>query len=371
MASAAQPADSAALRDEPEIVAKSYPLLVLGVMLAMMVQLLDTTITIVAIPHMQTTLGASADEVTWILTSYIITSAVAMPATGWLAGRFGQRRLFLWSVSGFVVASMACGMAQNLEEMVLFRGLQGIAGAFIAPLSQSSMIDATRPSKRAQIMAIWGIGVVMGPVLGPVVGGLLTEYLNWRWVFFVNLPLGAIALTLMWMQLPHTERHDRPFDLRGFLYIGVALVALQLMLDRGPRLDWFDAGEIWIYLGISISAAWVAVLHLATAEHPLFDRAMFRDLNLVTALLLSFMMGIILFASLALLPPLLQNIMGYGVVETGLLMAMRGIGVMASMQVASTLVRLGFDARVLVGAILWPILASVLPPLVDNARSRS
>lgn len=349
MASAAPPAGAAPFRDEPEIVAKSYPLLVLGVMMSMMIQLLDTTITIVAVPHMQTSLSASADTITWVLTSYIITTAVAMPATGWLSGRIGQRQLFLWSVGGFVGASMLCGMAQNLEQMVVFRGLQGIAGAFIAPLSQSSMIDATRPSRRAQIMAIWGIGVVMGPILGPILGGLLTEHLNWRWVFFVNLPLGLISFTLIWTQLPHRERRDRPFDLTGFLLIGIALCALQLMLDRGPRLDWFDAGETWIYLGVAISSAWAAVIHLATTEHPLFDRELFKDINLLTAMMFIFVAGLILFTSMALLPPLLENILGYGVIETGFLLAVRGIGVMASMQIASLLVRLGVDSRLMVG----------------------
>ncbi|RZA19100.1 MAG: MFS transporter, partial [Proteobacteria bacterium] len=156
-------ASTAALRDEPEVVAKNYPLLVTGVMLASLIQLLDTTITIVAVPHMQATLNASPESITWVLTSYIIATAVAMPITGWLAGRIGARRLFIWSVSGFIVASMLCGMAQNLGEMVLFRALQGVAGAFIAPLSQSAILDATRPSRRAQIMTIWGVGVVMGP----------------------------------------------------------------------------------------------------------------------------------------------------------------------------------------------------------------
>ena len=337
------------MSDEATIVAKNYPMLVVGVMLAMTMQMLDTTITIVAVPHMQTTLNASADSITWVLTSYIITSAVAMPITGWLADHIGTRRLFLWSVGGFIVASIFCGMAQNLEEMVLFRGIQGVAGAFIAPLSQSSMIDATRPSKRPQIMALWGMGVVMGPILGPIIGGLLTQNFNWRWVFYVNVPVGLVAFSLIYAQLPDRERRHRPFDLAGFVLIGITLSALQLMLDRGPRLDWFDSFEIWLYLGVAISAAWMAVVHLATARHPLFDRGLFKDMNLITAFIFTFMTGLILFSSMALLPGLLENIMGYDVVKTGMLLAVRGVGVLMSMQIAGYLMRFKVDTRALIG----------------------
>lgn len=345
----ASAAGTAPFRDEPEVVVGNYPMLVTGVMLASLIQLLDTTITIVAVPHMQTTLNASAESITWVLTSYIIATAVAMPITGWLSARIGLRRLFLWSVSGFIVTSMLCGMAQNLEEMVLFRVLQGISGAFIGPLSQSAMLDATRPSRRAQIMTVWGVGVVLGPVLGPVLGGLLTENWNWRWVFFVNLPIGLIALAILFAQLPRRERIERRFDLTGFILIGVTLASLQLMLDRGHRLDWFESLEIWVWCGLAMSAAWMTLVHLTTTRTPLFDRSLFRDLNLITAMFFIFVAGAILFSSMALLPTLLQDILGYGVVETGLLLAMRGIGIMLSMQVAGVLMRFGADTRALIG----------------------
>jgi len=345
---AAGPAAAPAFRDEPDIVAKNYPLLVIGVMLASMIQVLDTTITIVAVPHMQSSLGASPETITWVLTSYIIATAVCMPISGWLSNRVGARLLFLWSVGGFIVASMLCGIAQSLAEMVLFRALQGVAGAFIAPMSQSFMLDATRPSKRGQIMALWGMGVVIGPVLGPILGGLLTENWNWRWVFYVNLPLGIAAFVLLWTQLPKRPIVVRRFDLAGFLLIGITLASLQLMLDRGHQLDWFDSKEIWLYAVISGSAGWMTLVHLSTTGQPLFDRALFRDPNLVAALFFIFIIGLVLFASMALLPNLLQDILGYGVVETGGLLAMRGIGVLVSMQIASQLMRLGFDTRVMV-----------------------
>src|SRR5690606_11615228 len=176
----------AALEDVAHLQVRNPALLIIGIMTASLLQVLDITIANVAIPHMQSSLGASPDSISWVLTSYIIASALAMPLTGWLADRVGSRRLFLISVTLFVGASMLCGMAQNLEEMVLFRALQGVGGAFIAPLSQSSLLDTTRPSRQPQIIALWGMGVMIGPILGPVLGGWLTEVANWRWVFFVN-----------------------------------------------------------------------------------------------------------------------------------------------------------------------------------------
>ncbi len=349
MASAAAPARPA-FRDEADVQVDNYPLMVIGVMLASMIQVLDTTITIVAVPHMQSSLGASPETITWVLTSYIIATAVSMPITGWLSNKIGARLLFLCSVSGFIVASMLCGIAQSLAEMVLFRAFQGVAGAFIAPLSQSFMLDATRPSKRGQIMALWGMGVVIGPVLGPVLGGLLTENWNWRWVFYVNLPLGVLAFALLWAQLPRLRLPARPFDLAGFLLIGITLASLQLMLDRGHQLDWFDSLEIWIWAIVAGSTGWMALIHLATARQPLFDRSLFHDVNLVAALCFIFVIGLVLFASMALLPNLLQDILGYSVVETGGLLAMRGIGVLISMQLASQLLRRGIDTRLMVCA---------------------
>ncbi|MBO9498643.1 MAG: multidrug efflux MFS transporter [Novosphingobium sp.] len=346
--SAGAPAAKPAFRDEPDIVAPNYALLVIGVMLASMIQVLDTTITIVAVPHMQSALGASSETVTWVLTSYIIAAAVSMPITGWLSGKVGARLLFLVSVAGFILASMLCGIAQSLEEMVLFRAFQGIAGAFISPLSQSFMLDATRPSKRGQIMALWGMGVVIGPVLGPILGGILTENWNWRWVFYVNLPLGIAAFVLLWMNLPRRAIPQRKFDLAGFLLIGTTLAALQLMLDRGHQQDWFESKEIWTYAVVSGSAAWMATIHLATTRQPLFDRGLFRDPNLLAAMFFIFIIGAVLFASMSLLPNLLQDILGYGVVETGALLAMRGIGVLISMQFASQLMRRGVDTRLCV-----------------------
>ena len=355
MATAARPAAPVSARptapagDEPLLPVRNQPLLMVGIMAASLIQILDTTIANVAIPHMQSSLGATAESVTWVLTSYIIASAVAMPATGWLGDRIGARRLFIFSVAGFILASMMCGMAQNLGEMVLFRALQGITGAFIPPLSQSFMLDTSKPSRHPQVMAIWGLGIMIGPILGPILGGWLTESANWRWVFYVNLPVGLLALALLMAQLPHRDGKRRKFDLFGFLMLGIALSSLQLLLDRGSQLDWFQSGEIWLYAFLLGSSSWIAVVHFVTGREPLFETAIFADRNFVIALSFMLVIGVVMFANMALLPPMLQRLFGYGVIDTGIVLMPRGIGVMVSMQLSSLLMRRGFDARIIVG----------------------
>lgn len=314
-------------------------------MAATLLQVLDTTIANVAIPHMQSTLGATPDTISWVLTSYIIASAVAMPITGWLADRIGSRRLFIWSVGGFVVTSMLCGMAQNLEEMVIFRALQGVAGAFIAPLSQAALLDTTKPSKQSQIIALWGMGVMIGPILGPILGGWITENWSWRWVFYVNVPVGVLCLAILIAELPSRELNKRRFDLFGFALIAICLSCLQLLLDRGTQLDWFASFETWIYAFLILSTAWIAVIHFATGANPLFDRRLFANVNFVVALLFMMVIGMVMFATMALLPPMLQGLFGYDVIDTGMVLMPRGVGVLISMQLSGVLMRKGVDSR--------------------------
>lgn len=334
--------------DRAELTTGNYWLLIIGIMAASLLQILDTTIANVAIPHMQSSLGATVDTVTWVLTSYIIASAVALPITGWLADRIGARRLFIGSVAAFICTSMLCGLAQNLEEMVLFRAMQGVAGAFIAPLSQAFMLDTTRPSRHPPIMAIWGMGIMIGPILGPILGGWLTETANWRWVFFVNLPIGVLALAILIAYLPQPEQRRRRFDLFGFMLLAVALTSFQLLLDRGNQLDWLASTEIWVYLLAMLSATWMVVVHLATAREPMFDRALFTDRNFTISLSFMVVIGIVMFAVMALLPPMLQNLFGYGVIDTGIVLMPRGVGVLISMQVSGLLLRYGVDSRPIV-----------------------
>ncbi|MFN4019364.1 MAG: MDR family MFS transporter [Erythrobacter sp.] len=343
MASLAAPAP--ALADTAELETRNYPLMIVGVMAASLLQILDTTIANVALPHMQSTLGATVDTISWVLTSYIIASAVALPITGWLADRIGARRLFIGSVAGFILASMLCGLAQSLEEMVIFRALQGVAGAFIAPLSQSFMLDATRPSRHPQIMAVWGMGIMIGPILGPILGGWLTETANWRWVFFVNLPVGALSLAALIAFLPHRPQRMRRFDITGFVLLALALAAFQLLLDRGQQKDWLASAEIWAYLLVTLSATWMVVIHFATAKAPMFERALFADRNFAIALGFMVVIGIVMFAVMALLPPMLQNLFGYGVIDTGMVLMPRGVGILISMQVSGLMMRRGIDAR--------------------------
>ena len=367
MGSAAAPAASAGKAtpapagiDVASLPCENPMLLAIGTMTASLIQILDTTIANVAIPHMQSALGATSDEISWVLTSYIVAVALAMPLTGWLADRVGSRRLFMGSVAGFVVTSMLCGMAQNVTQMVVFRALQGATGAFISPLSQSTMIDTNKPSRQAQMMAIWGMGIMIGPIMGPILGGWLTENWNWRSVFYVNVPLGALALAIMAAELPSRPIVRRRFDLFGYALVAVALTAVQLLLDRGNHVDWFDSGEIWIYLGVALSCGWVGVIHLATAPAPLFDRRLFGDGNYVFALAFTAIVGLVMFANMALLPPMLQRLFGYGVIDTGMVLMPRGVGTLIAMQFSGWLMRRGHDPRmamavgfVITGFSLW------------------
>jgi DHA2 family multidrug resistance protein len=319
-----------------------------GVMLAVLLQVLDTTIANVALPHMQASLSATQETINWVLTSYIIASAIALPMSGWLADRVGRKRLLVISVVGFTTASVLCAIATSLPEMVAFRAIQGISGAFIVPLAQATLFDINPREKHGQAMALFGGGVMIGPILGPVLGGWLTDSYNWRWVFLVNLPVGVICFFLMTAFMPKTETHKRRFDLFGFALLAVALASLQMMLDRGQQKDWFDSWEIVIETGLAIGAFWMFLVHTITSKHPLWDREMFADRNFASALVFMVITGVLLLAGLALLPPLLQNLYGYSVLQSGFLTAPRGIGTLLSMLVAGRLTS-RMDARILVG----------------------
>jgi MFS transporter, DHA2 family, multidrug resistance protein len=322
-------------------------LITLSIMLATIMQVLDTTIANVALPSMTGDLGASQDTITWVLTSYIVSSAIMTPATGWLSDRIGKRELFLASIVGFVVLSLLCGVAWSLPSMVIFRLFQGIFGAAIVPLSQTFLLDINPREKAGQAMAMWGAGIMVGPIIGPTLGGWLTESYNWRWVFLINLPVGIVAFLGCAAYLPRVRVPARPFDLFGFAMLSLAIGALQMLLDRGGEVDWFHAGETWIYLGLSVSGFWVFVVHILHAPKPFLEPGLFRDRNFVTGLVFIFVIGIILLSSLALLPPMLANIFGYPTITTGLVMGPRGIGTMASMILVGRLVRT-VDARALV-----------------------
>jgi DHA2 family multidrug resistance protein len=318
------------------------------VMMAVLLQVLDTTIANVALPHMQASLSATQDTINWVLTSYIVASAIALPISGWLADRVGRKRLLVISVIGFTVASVLCAGATSLTEMVLFRAVQGVSGAFIVPLAQATLFDINAPSKHGQAMALFGGGIMIGPILGPVLGGWLTDNYNWRWVFLVNLPVGILCTLLLLRYLPKTETHRRPFDMIGFALLAIGVASFQLFLDRGQQQDWFDSWEIILEAGIAAGALWMFVVHIVTAKAPLFERGMFADRNFATGVLFMAVTGVLLLAGLALLPPLLQNLYGYSVLQSGYLTAPRGIGTLPSMLLAGRLTG-RIDARLLVG----------------------
>ncbi len=347
------PADVAVLHS------KNYRLLLVGVMLAAMMPLVDTTIANVAIPHMQSALGATPESVMWVLTSYIIAHAVAMPITGWLSDRIGSRQLLLLSVGLFVITSMLCGIARSLEEIVLFRALQGMFGAFIVPLGQTVILDTTRPSRHTQVMAVWSFGMVIGPILGPLAGGWLTENYDWRWVFYVNLPIGAATFAILLMTLPGHPQRRRRFDLTGFTLVGTFLASLQLLLDRGSHVDWFNAAECWIYLIICLSTLWMSVVHIATDKSPIFDRALFRDANFLVAFCVMVLIGVVIYSTAALFPPMLQGLLGYSALDTGLLLAPRGLGAMLALPIGQTMLRKGYDPRITVGMGFVCMIASL------------
>jgi DHA2 family multidrug resistance protein len=334
--------------DRAQLVVRHKGLLTVAIMAAMVMQVLDLTITNVSLPHMKAALGASDETIGWVLTSYILASAVAIPITGWLADRIGARRLFLFSVGLFVFTSMLCGVAQNLTEMVLFRTLQGIGGAFLAPLAQSLMLDINKPSEQPRAMSVYGMGIMIGPIMGPIVGGWLTEYLDWRWCFFVNAPVGGACLVGLLFLLPEKPLRDRPFDLLGFSLLAIGLAGLQLMLDRGQSQDWFSSAEIWVEAGVAVCGLWMFGVHLVTARKPLFPPDLLGDRNFLTAILFMFVIGMVMLAALAVMPSLLEGVYGYPVLDTGILLASRGVGVLVTMSIAGRMMKF-VDARIMVG----------------------
>jgi MFS transporter, DHA2 family, multidrug resistance protein len=319
------------------------------VILATLMQALDTTIANVALPYMQGSVSASQDQIDWVLTSYIVAAAIMTPPTGYLASRFGLKRLFLVSVAGFTVASMLCGMSQSLVQIVLFRILQGLFGAALVPLSQTVLLNINPPERQGSAMALWGVAVMAGPVLGPVLGGWLTEAYSWRYVFYINLPIGVLAFLGMTTFLPEAERNDTAkLDWFGFGTLSLTIAALQVMLDRGEQLDWFGSGEIVIEAIIGASALYLFLVHTFTAQEPFVRPSLFRDRNFTAGIIFIAIVGLTYYASLALQPPYLQNLMNYPIVTAGLVLGPRGFGTMAAMLVVGKLIK-KVDTRVLLG----------------------
>ena len=307
-------------------------------MVATLMQALDNTIANVALPYMQGSLSATLDQITWVLTSYVVAAAIFTAPVGWLASHFGRKRLFLLCVIGFTVASALCGLATSLGQVVAFRLLQGMFGAALVPLSQATMLDLYPVEQRGSAMAIWGMGVMVGPILGPTLGGYLTDAYDWRWVFLINVPFGILASMGLTLFMRETPRHEGlRFDWTGFAALSLGLGALQLMLDRGEQQDWFHSSEIVAELVLACLGIYLFVVHLFTADNTFIPPRIFKDVNYTAGFLIMFTIGMILLSSMALLPPYLQNLGGYSITSTGLLMAPRGVGTMLAMLIAGRL----------------------------------
>jgi MFS transporter, DHA2 family, multidrug resistance protein len=316
-------------------------MITLSIMAATIMQTLDSTIANVALPHMQGTLSASQDQIAWVLTSYIVAAAIATPLTGWMVDRFGQKTVFLASVIGFTVASMLCGVANSLAEIVAARLLQGVFGAALVPMSQVVLMEINPPEKQGSAMAVWGIGVMVGPILGPTLGGWLTDSYDWRWVFFINIPVGIAATYGIWRYIhpvPATRRMQ--FDMFGFAALSLAVGALQMLLDRGEQNDWFSSDETWIEAVVMVIASTYFIAHtaLTRADRSFLDHRLLKNRNYVTGLTFIFIVGLVMYATRALLPTMLETLLDYPVTTTGLVTAPSGIGTMAAMLIAGKII---------------------------------
>jgi DHA2 family multidrug resistance protein len=318
-------------------------------MTATIMQALDSTIANVALPYMQGSLSASQDQINWVLTSYIVAAAIMTAPVGWLANRFGRKRIFIICSAGFTVASVMCGLAQDITQMVLFRLLQGVFGAALVPLSQAVMLDTYALHERAKAMAIWGMGVMMGPIMGPSLGAWLTETYSWHWVFFVNLPFGVFTVLGLMAFMDETQvNKDLQFDWFGFTALAVGIGSLQLALDRGEQLDWFESAEIVAEFVISAIGFYYFFAHSLTTKRPFVQFAIFKDRNFSTGCIFMVVIGLVLFSTMALASPLFQNAFGFPILTAGLLLATRGMGTFVAMMIVSRLMRY-IEARTLMG----------------------
>ncbi|HZD91567.1 MAG TPA: DHA2 family efflux MFS transporter permease subunit, partial [Pseudolabrys sp.] len=322
-------------------------------MTATIMQALDTTIANVALPYMQGSLSASLDQINWVLTSYIVASAIMTAPMGWLADRFGRKKLFIVCVAGFTISSLLCALAQNIDEIVLFRLMQGMAGAALVPLSQAVLLDAYTPEERGGAMAIWGIGVMLGPIMGPTLGAWLTDNYSWHWVFLINLPIGIITVFGLMLFMDETERHEHlRFDWFGFIALAIGIGSLQLLLDRGEQVGWYGSSEIWIETIISIAGFYYFFAHSLTTDTPFVRFEMFKDRNFISGCLFMVVIGVVLFGTMALVTPFMQNLLGYPIQTAGFLLGSRGVGTLITMMVAPRLMKM-FETR-------WLILAGLL-----------
>jgi DHA2 family multidrug resistance protein len=320
-----------------------------SLMIGMFMISIDSMVVNVALPTMQASLSASTEQITWVVTAYILGSAIMTPVAGWLATRIGMRPVLFGCIAVFTGVSLLCGIATNLPEMVLFRTLQGLAGAPLMPLSQAVLLNINPPERFGRAMALFTMAGVASPIIGPILGAYITDQLSWRWCFYINLPFGLVAMAIMWRYMPSQATRGRRFDGLGYASLALALASLQLLLDRGPSQDWFGSAEIATEAIVSGSAFWIYLTHTLTAKDPLFHPDLMRDRNFVTATALAFFASMLFIASMTLLPLMMQTLMGYSIITTGLFSMPRGITMMIALQVMGRL-DAAMDRRILIGA---------------------
>jgi DHA2 family multidrug resistance protein len=324
------------------------PLIAFVTGLSAVVVMLDITVVNVALPHVEGSLNATREQATWVLTAYVIAMAITTPLIGWVAERIGRRMLFTASMAGFTVASVACGLATSLPELIAFRVLQGVFAAAVGPLAQAILLDVTPREQHGRAMAIWAMATMLGPTLGPPLGGWLTDQFSWRWCFLINLPLGAIAVVGAWACIRDASGVvRRRLDILGYLALALAVAAFQLLLDRGPGREWYASQETWIWTGLAALGFYWFVAHSLTIDKPLFSPALAKDRNYVTASLLSFVICLLLFSSVTLVPPILQELFGYPAFDSGLSLIPRGVATILSAFVVGRLMG-KVDSRLIV-----------------------
>lgn len=321
-----------------------------SVMMATTVVLLDQTISPIALPHMQGGLSANQDQISWVMTTYFVTQSVTMACTGWIAGRIGRKRVYLIALVGFAVGSVLSGSATSLNEILVYRALQGMFSAPVIPISMALMLDNYPRERHGTALALWGTGVMFAPVMGPVVGGWLTEFYGWQWVFYVSMPFAIIALATGGKFIRETARDlERRFDWFGFTALALCLVSLQLMLDRGEFKGWFDSTEIVIEATLIVLGVYLFVVHSATTDNPFVSPAILADRNMVVGLCFMFLLGMIVLSVNVILPLFMQNLRGFPVLTAGLVMMPRGLGSFVSLILAGWLVR-WIDGRIIIAA---------------------
>lgn len=324
-------------------------LITLGIILSTFMSAIDTTVANIALPHMQGSLSASPEQITWVITSYIVATAVTIPVSGWLAAKFGIKQMLLASIALFTVASVLCGMATSLPQLVLFRVLQGMAAAPMMPMTQTVLFNINPPERYGRAMALFTMAAVVAPAVGPVVGGFLTEDYSWRWCFYINVPVGICSLAIISTFLPKDAPEPRRFDFLGFGSLAIAIAAFQLTLDRGTTLDWFSSREICVEATVAGTAFWVFCAHSFTAREPLFPSGLLRDRNFLTSTVFGFFFSVLTFSSFTLLPMMMQGLLGYSVIYAGVLSMPRGIVMLAILQVMGRIDAI-VDRRLLVAA---------------------